>query len=195
LRVDSFRANFKTSVQTTTDEAVVQQVRAGNSNAFAQLYEKYKNNVYAYCHRLLQNQSSAEDALQNTFLKAYQSISTLDDPAAFKYWLFMIARNEVYTILRKAKSNGQVKSLDDSEEIWDEENPFSKAVQTDTVDIIQQLLGQLKTEYREVLILREYEQLTYVEIAALTGDTESSVKSRIFKARKALTKKLKPYFK
>jgi RNA polymerase sigma-70 factor (ECF subfamily) len=182
-------------VQTLSDEIIVQRVRTGDLNAFAQLYERYKTNIYAYCHRLLQNQSSAEDALQNTFLKAYQSISTLDDPAAFKYWLFKIARNEVYTILRKSKSNGHIKSLDDAEDIWDEETPFSKAVQTNTVDIIQQLLGQLKTEYREVLILREYEQLTYVEIAALTGDTESSVKSRIFKARKALTKKLKPYFK
>lgn len=182
-------------MQIFSDETVVQQVRAGNSNAFGQFYEKYKSNIYAYCHRLLQNQSSAEDALQNTFMKAYQSISTLDDPAAFKYWLFMIARNEVYTILRKAKSNGQIKSLDDSEEIWDEHTPFSEAVQTNNADIVQEILAQLKTEYREVLILREYEQLTYVEIAALTGDTESSVKSRIFKARKALTKKLKPYFK
>jgi RNA polymerase sigma-70 factor (ECF subfamily) len=182
-------------MQTSTDEIVVRQVRAGDSNAFGELYEKYKGNVYAYCYRLLQNQSSAEDALQNTFMKAFQSISTLDDATAFKYWLFMIARNEVYTVLRKVRSNGQVKSLDDSDDIWDEQTPFSKAVQTDTVDIIQELLGQLKTEYREVLILREYEQLTYVEIAALTGDTVSSVKSRIFKARKALTKKLKPYFK
>jgi RNA polymerase sigma-70 factor (ECF subfamily) len=182
-------------MQILSDETIVQQVRAGNVNAFAQLYDKYKGNVYAYCHRLLQNQPSAEDAVQNTFMKAYQSISTLDDPAAFKYWLFMIARNEVYTILRKVRSNGQVKSLDDSEEIWDEHTPYSEAVQTNIVDIIQEFLGQLKTEYREVLILREYEQLTYLEIAALTGDTESSVKSRIFHARKALTKKLKPYFK
>jgi RNA polymerase sigma-70 factor (ECF subfamily) len=170
-------------------------VRAGNSNAYAQLYERYKTNVYAYCYRLLQNQSSAEDALQNTFMKAYQSISTLDDPAAFKYWLFMIARNEVYTILRKARSNGPTKSVDDSEDIWDEHTPLSEAVQTNNADIVQESLAQLKTEYREVLILREYEQLTYVEIAALTGDTESSVKSRLFKARKALTKKLEPYFK
>ena len=182
-------------MQVLPDDTVIQQIRAGNPDAFAQLYEKYKSSVYAYSFRLLQNEPSAEDALQNTFMKAYQSISTLDDPAAFKYWLFIIARNEVYSLIRKSRSNGQFKSLEDSENVWAEETPLTQAVHTNTTDIVQALLGQLKTEYREVLVLREYDQLTYAEIAAVTGDTESSVKSRIFKARRALTRKLKPYFK
>jgi RNA polymerase sigma-70 factor (ECF subfamily) len=55
-------------------------------------------------------------------------------------------------------------------------------------------LNQLKVEYREVVILRHYDKLSYAEIAAITGDTVSSVESRLFKARKALAKKLKPYF-
>ena len=177
------------------DEVVVNQVRAGNASAFGELYEKYRSSVFVYCYRLLQSQTNAEDALQNSFMNAYQSISTLDDPAAFKYWLFIIARNEVYTLIRKSRSNGQLKSLEDSENVWAEETPLTQAVQTNMTDIVQALLGQLKTEYREVLVLREYDQLTYAEIAAVTGDTESSVKSRIFKARRALTRKLKPYFK
>lgn len=181
-------------MQTFSDEDVVHQIRTGNTDAFAQLYEKYKSSVYAYSYRLLQNESSAEDAVQNTFMKAYQSISTLDDPNAFRFWLFMIARNEVYTLIRKSRTNGHPKSLEESENVWSEETPLTQAVQTNTTDIVQELLGQLKMEYREVLILREYDQLSYTEIAAVTGDTESSVKSRIFKARKALTKKLKPYF-
>jgi RNA polymerase sigma-70 factor (ECF subfamily) len=56
------------------------------------------------------------------------------------------------------------------------------------------MLQNLKSEYREVLLLREYEQLSYAEIAAITGDSESSVKSRLCKARKALTKRLKEYY-
>ena len=187
--------NFADGVQILPDETVIQQIRAGNSDAFAQLYEKYKSNVYAYSFRLLQNVSNAEDAVQNAFMKAYQSISTLDDPSAFKYWLFIIARNEVYSLIRKSRSNGQSKSLDESEEVWADETPLSEAIQTNTSDIVQAFLGRLKTEYREVLILREYDQLSYAEIAAVTGDTESSVKSRIFRARKELTKKLRPYFK
>jgi RNA polymerase sigma-70 factor, ECF subfamily len=185
---------YADGVQILSDETVIQQIRAGNSDAFAQLYEKYKSSVYAYSFRLLQNESSAEDAVQNAFMKAYQSISTLDDPAAFKYWLFIIARNEVYSLIRKSRSNGQSRPTDESEDVWSDETPLTQAMQTNTTDIVQALLGQLKTEYREVLILREYDQLSYAEIAAVMGDTESSVKSRIFRARKELTKKLKPYF-
>lgn len=65
---------------------------------------------------------------------------------------------------------------------------------SETVEIVRGMIALLKPDYREVLILREYEQLSYSEIAEVTGDTESSVKSRLFKARKTLLKKLKPYF-
>lgn len=178
-------------MQPISDEFIVKQVRSGDSKAFVHLYERYKNTVYAYCLRLLQNEASAEDALQNTFMKAYQSISKLDDHSAFKYWLFTIARNEIHNLLRSVKKNGRVQQLNDNEEVWDEQTPLTIAVQTDTADIVQRLLGQLKSEYREVLVLREYERLSYVEIAALTGDTEASVRSRLYQAKKALAKKIR----
>jgi RNA polymerase sigma-70 factor (ECF subfamily) len=74
------------------------------------------------------------------------------------------------------------------------ESPHVQMVQQETSELVQQLLNQLKVEYREVLILRHYDKLSYAEIAAITGDSVGSVESRIFKARKVLAKKLKPYF-
>ena len=189
----SFRRNPE-KMQPTSDETIIRQVYAGEMSAFASLYEKYKNGVYAYCYRLLQDAVSAEDALQSVFTKALESLRTLDDPSAFKYWLFMIARNEVYGVIRKLRSLNREKALDESDDPVDPETPLTHAVQSNQVDIIQKQLGQLKPEYREVLILREYEQFSYSEIAVLTGETEGSVRARIFKARKALAKKLKPYF-
>ena len=62
-------------------------------------------------------------------------------------------------------------------------------------EVVETYLWELKVEYREVLVLRQYDKLSYAEIAAITGDTVSSVESRLFKARKALAKKLAPYFK
>ena len=181
-------------MQPSSDEAIIRRVYAGEASAFASLYEKYKNGVYAYCFRLLRNTEAAEDALQSVFTKALESIMTLDDPSAFKYWLFMIARNEVYGMIRKLRSPNHEFVLDESDEPWDPETPFTHAEQSNQRDILQEQLGQLKPEYREVLILREYEQFSYAEIAALTGDTENSVRARIFKARKALARRLKPYF-
>jgi RNA polymerase sigma-70 factor (ECF subfamily) len=189
----SFRS-FADTMQPPSDETILRQVYAGEVSAFASLYERYKNGVYAYCFRLLRDAAPAEDALQNIFTRAFESIRTLDDPSAFKYWLFMIARNEVYGVIRKLRSPNREKALDESEDLWDPETPLTQAVRSNQVDIIQEQLGHLRPEYREVLILREYEQFSYAEIAVLTGDTEGSVRARIFKARKALAKKLKPYF-
>ena len=178
----------------SSDETLVCQVYAGEVAAFATLYERYKNGIYAYCFRLLRDTEAAEDALQNVFTSALEAIRTLNEPSAFKYWLFMIARNEVYGVIRKLRKPDREKSLDESDDPWDPETPLTHAVQSNQVDIIQEQLGQLKPEYREVLILREYEQFSYTEIAALTGGTEGSVRARMFKARKALATKLKPYF-
>ena len=176
------------------DAELLKNIRAGDEQSFATLYEKYKRRLFAYCYRLVQDYHSAEDIVQITFVKAYESLGTLDKPELFYYWLFTIARNEVYGSIRKKRSNGAIHALGDEEEVWDMESPHTQMVQKETSEIVQFLLNQLKVEYREVLILRQYDKLSYAEIAAITGDTISSVESRLFKARKALAKKLKPYF-
>jgi RNA polymerase sigma-70 factor (ECF subfamily) len=84
---------------------------------------------------------------------------------------------------------------DESETVWNEGNPLDDVVEQETKEIIQHYLGLLKPRYRDLLVLREYEQLSYAEIAEITGIAESAVKSALFKARKALAKKLEPIFK
>ena len=90
---------------------------------------------------------------------------------------------------RRKTTNG----LDgEAELVWGEETPLEIVIGEERTKLVQRVLGKLKPEYREVLLLREYEQLSYAEIAEVTGDTESSVKSRLFKARRALARKLNP---
>jgi RNA polymerase sigma-70 factor (ECF subfamily) len=120
----------------------------------------------------------------------FANIGLLQKTESFLPWLFSIARNEVLMHFRRKRWNG-TQSGDD---VWDETTPYDLVVSTETREIVQQLLRNLKSEYREVLVLREYEQLSYSQIAQITGDTESSVKSRLFKARKALTIKFKEFF-
>ncbi len=165
-------------------------MRSGDEAAFAQVYQQYKARVYGYCYRLLRNEQDAEDAAQETFLKVMKGIATLEKTESFRSWIFSIARNEAYTILRRTKNTNGL----ESDELWAEETPHEELIGKETRELVRHFLNLLKPEYREVLVLREYEQLSYAEIASVTGDTESSVKSRIFKARKALTEKLKPYF-
>lgn len=79
--------------------------------------------------------------------------------------------------------------------MWSEETPLTLMEHSDVAAIISDCINALKPEYKEVLLLREYDQRSYDEIAMITENTESSVKSRLFKARKALAEKLKPFFK
>ena len=177
-----------------SDQQLLSQVRAGNSRAFTEIHDKYRRRLLAYCHCLLQDRVIAEDVVQIAFQKAYESLATLDNPDLFFYWLFSIARNEVYGHIRKTRKNGTPRSIEEEDDIWTEETPHEQLVRKETTEIVELFLNRLKVEYREVLVLRQYDKLSYAEIAAITGDTVSSVESRLFKARKALAKKLAPYF-
>ncbi len=176
------------TVRNLTDDQLVEHLRLDENRAFVQLYHRYKHRVYAYCYRLLRHPQSAEDAAQETFVKIYRSIHQLEKTSSLQSWIFSIARNEAFTILRRTRP---MEELDEeSESVWDEEGPLERVVQQERTEIVQRCLGMLRPVYREVLILREYEQLSYAESAQVTGATESAVKAGLFKARKAMVKKL-----
>ncbi len=169
---------------------LVIQVQQGDRRAFAELYERYKSSIYSYCLRLLGDRQIAEDSTHESFLKMFSECQSLRSPEFLRPWLFRIARNEVFARIRKTRRNGHF----DDEAVWDTDTPHEQFVTNETSEIVRRLLQELRQEYREVLVLREYEQMSYAEIADITAATESSVKSRIFKARKALAARLKPYF-
>lgn len=180
----------KDRVQPASDEQLVLRLKAGDAEAFGELYEYYRPRVYRFASKLLQDADQAEDIVQETFLKARAAIQSLNQSFSLVSWLLTITRNEVYGQLRKRRSNGQA-NVDD---VWDTETPLEEVIGAETVEIVQRVLAQLKPDYREVILLREYERMSYAEIAHITQDTEGAVKARLFKARKALVKKLKPYF-
>ena len=173
-----------------TDEQLVNNLRNGMSNAFEEIYYRYKRQIYTFFLTLAGNQFLAEDATHDCFMKMYQNIDMLSDPSVLRSWLYTIARNQTYKILKKERGNGRL----EEDSVWSPDTPLSLAESKDTSRIVSECIDALKPEYKEVLILREYEQRSYAEITAITGDTESSVKSRLFKARRALAEKLEPYF-
>lgn len=140
---------------------------------------------------MLLDRDAAEDATHETFFKLYTHADSLHSPQALHAWLLTTARNEVMMFFRRKRHNG----TSDENEVWEDQTPHEVVVSRETTDVVNSLIEQLKSEYREVIVLREYEGLSYAEIASMTGDSESSVKSRLFKARKALIEKLKPYYR
>ena len=181
---------LKEWVLSSFDEKFALRLKTGDEQAFGELYEQYRPRVYRFAFKLLRDRDQAEDIVQDTFLKARKSIQTLNQNHSLVSWLFAITRNEVYSHIRRTRGNGQA----DVDDVWDSETPLDEVVGAETVVVVQNMIAQLKPDYKEVILLREYERMSYAEIAQITGDTEGAVKARLFKARKALVKKLKPYF-
>ena len=171
----------------TTDDELLQSVADGDPAAFGSLYQKYRKPVYAYCFRILTDHDETEDAVQDTFLKARRSLSTLQRRGSFGPWLFTIARNEAYQRLKSTARSVPLQGAD----VWDSRDLESELGARDQDALVGNVISRLRLEYREVLLLREYAGLSYAEIAAIIGETESVVKSRLFRARRALYEKVR----
>jgi RNA polymerase sigma-70 factor, ECF subfamily len=176
-------------VNTVTDSVLLDQLRGGNANGLSQLYGRYHERVLRYCAGLMNDREHAEDIVQNVFLKLHAAQHTIRNGHTLQCWLFTVARNEAYTELSKRKTTQLDESL-----VWDGDAPDDELIRNERKEIIDSVLQRLHLPYREVIMLRVYEQLSYEEIAAITCTTVSSVKSRLFKARKVLVQKLHPYF-
>jgi RNA polymerase sigma-70 factor (ECF subfamily) len=176
------------ALETRTDEELIADLRTGNPDAFGELYRRYRSPLFAFCARMVRDQNHAGDILHDVFLTLYRSAATLREPGALRIWLFRVARNEV---LMSARQKREVASPD-PDLVWDAETPETILESAEQSELLERGLRSLKTEYREVLLLREEEGLSYAEIAIITGDSESSVKSRLFKARRALATLLAP---
>jgi RNA polymerase sigma-70 factor (ECF subfamily) len=173
-------------VHTTSDQELLSLMQSGDRRAFGELYRRYRRVLYSFCVRLLADTQAAEDAVHETFMKLTTGSAAIAQPAALKSWLYSVARNEALMTLRRRRSA----ETSDAESVWDDETPLSLAEKADVQDLVQSAVACLKVEYREVILLREFEGLSYGEIASVTGDSASAVKSRLFKARRALAEKL-----
>jgi RNA polymerase sigma-70 factor (ECF subfamily) len=137
---------------------------------------------------MLQDEDLAADAVHETFVKALLGIQALQDPLALRSWLYRIARNEALAALRYPER----RSGSDPDLLQDPETPQTLAEQNNFREHVQAAVDTLSAEYREVLALREEEDLSYGEIAEVTGSSISAVKARLFKARRALVSRLRP---
>ena len=175
----------------------IQQAKQGNQEAFAELVYNYQDAVYNLTYRMLGERAEAEDAAQETFLRAYLHLYRYDADRSFKTWLLSIASNHCIDRLRKrrirwlslddplpSESALALSSTDPTPEEWSLNNERGKS--------IQRLLEELAPEYRAAVVLRYWYDYSYIEIAQTLETTESAIKSRLFRARQMLADKLRP---
>lgn len=173
------------------ENALIEAFQKGDEFAFVSLYNRYKDAVYGFCLKMAGDDALAQDVMQETFLRVYENRERLMKAGAFKSWLFTIARNQCLNQLRKTKRSVPLESTPEPI-AQPAHTPVSKLEKSDQIALINHCLEQLKPSYREVIILREYQNLSYKEIAAVTRSTLSAVKSRLFKARRTLGDLLEP---
>jgi RNA polymerase sigma-70 factor (ECF subfamily) len=170
-------------------DQAVQRARAGDETAFAVLVETYQTPIYNLCYRMLGEAGEAEDAAQETFLRAYHQMARYDPARSFKTWLFAIANHHCIDRLRKRRLTWL--SIDDDLPPHPALNepsagPEEATVRREQTELLQKLLARLSPDDRAVVVMRYWYDLSYEEIAEATVTTVSAVKSRLHRARGSL---------
>jgi RNA polymerase sigma-70 factor (ECF subfamily) len=164
---------------TVTDSELIARVRRGELDAYTELVSRHRLSLERYAHHLLGCREDAEDALQETLLRAYRAIGQCQQPERFRAWVLRILINRCRTRLSRrdpfvseavaGDAIARLSSLDTSDgTAWREE--------------IQRALGSIAPDQREAFLLKHVEELSYDEIAAITGATVSALKMRVSRA-------------
>jgi len=193
------------SSETAFDElALVTRARAGDMQAFSDLVARYDRKIFRLAKHITQSDEDAEDVLQESFLKAYEHLAEFQGNSKFYTWIVRIAVNESLMKLRKRKSDRTVsldESIDTGEEtvvreiaVW-EENPEQRYSREELRDILDKAVDSLRPAFRTVFVLRDIEDLSTEETAAVLNLSIPAVKSRLLRARLQLREKLTRFFK
>ena len=174
---------------------IVQRVLSGDTEAFEALVIEHQNKVYSLALRMVGNEEDARDMAQEAFIRAYGSLAGFRGDSKFSVWLYRLTSNICIDFLRsrgKKRTVSMTWAGDDGEdagelEIPDETwSPESQLERSLTRESVRRGLESLSPQYREILLLREINGLSYAEIAGALSLEEGTVKSRIFRARKKL---------
>lgn len=182
-----------------TDSQLIREIKDGNIQLYSELMRRYQRKILAFIYHMLKSarlELLAEDLCSETFYKAYRSLHSFREvDASYSTWLYTIARNTVLSELRKQKA-GSI-SLDEVGYIPvapPDTVPEQRLLQSERMMMVREAINSLPEKQRSALILREYDQMDYQEIANILGQTVSSVKSLLFRARSSVKVQLEPYF-
>lgn len=187
-----------------SDLAAVRRCLSGESDAFGELVARWQDRIYAAVYRMTGDAEDARDVAQETFLRAWSSLRSFEGGAAFGTWLYSIALNQVRSEMRRrgarkrSSGTGATVSLD-APRAGDEtgidpasgaRGPEDDAAAGEHVRLLRTAVAALDEDSREVIVLREFQDLSYEEIASAVGVPVGTVRSRLFRAREELRRRL-----
>lgn len=166
-----------------SDDHLVLEFQQGSREAFTELFERYRDPLFGFFRRRLDHPSRAEELAQECFLALLRNVSRYEPRAGFRSYLYGIAVKMLWAERRKAKHDAPTNGT--APDLTTHENP-------DAAMWVRTALERLEQTDREILMLREYEELSYAEIAGLLRLPINTVRSRLFRARLALKEQLLP---
>lgn len=179
-----------TTIETATQlVALVERARGGNRAAFAQLADRFHKDIFRMVYYRVRSRTDAEDITQDVFLKAFQKISGIQEPAKFRAWLFSITLNRIRDFQRKKRFRSlfkaEVENIDaHTPDPGDTEQPdaLDQVLKKDFWRQIGLILNKLSTMEKEVFLLRFFDHFSINEIAGLLKKNESTVKTHLYRA-------------
>ncbi len=178
-----------------SDEKLVEMAVSSDSEAFGEIVRRWERKIFALCFGMLGREDDARDAAQETFIAAYRSISSFRGEAKVSSWLHRIAINQCLTVKRRAKTRSE-EFLDDSgegEKIFiapAHRSPARATEQSERLTLVRQAVGSLPVDLRQVIVMKEFEEMTFQEISDTLELPLSTVKSRLYTALRQLRMKL-----
>lgn len=186
--------------QTVEDQRLLAALQSGDERAYEQLIDRFQTPVYNLAYRLLNDQSDAADVLQEVFIKIFRNVATFRGDSSLRTWVYRIAVNESHNRRRwlfrhRRGETGIEECWDDSESrekpLKDNgETPYDFTMNREAQLLLEEGLAALNPVFRDVLVLREVEEMSYEEIATILEVSIGTVKSRIVRGRDALRKHL-----
>jgi len=183
------------------DHSLVQRVQRGDKVAFEMLFTKYQRRVSRLVSRFVRSDAEVEDIVQESFIKAYRALGSFRGDSAFYTWLYRIAvntaKNHLVSASKRPISLTQFEKNDDDdfEEdhfMSDAATPESELITKQIAETVNKTMNELPADLREAIMLREIEGMSYEDIADSMGCPIGTVRSRIFRAREAISQKIKP---
>ncbi|MCH9649894.1 MAG: sigma-70 family RNA polymerase sigma factor [Deltaproteobacteria bacterium] len=181
-----------------SDEELVAAILGGRQDLFGELVERYQGRLVNYLYRILRNVDEAHDLAQDVFFKVYQALDGFNPKYRFSTWLFRVGQNAAIDFLRKRRFKLVSLQRQDSEsgesQQWDlpspERGPYGDLRNRERGGAIQEAIEELPWEYRELILLRHYGEMSYDEIAQLKEMPLGTVKNKLFRGRQMLKEKL-----
>ena len=165
---------------------LISRARGGDRDAFGELVEQYRDNVYRLAYRMCGNAYDADEAAQEAFVAAWRALPNFRGDAKFSTWLYRLTTNAAIDVMRREKRHQTVGDGEMVDLADDADSPQETVERTEQQETVQKALATLSEEYREVLLLRYMEELDYAEIAEVLQLPSGTVKSRINRAKAAL---------